>query len=45
MATIGNLERKAGIGSSDAERTAFWCGFTISKGRHALTRAWPSSSG
>lgn len=24
MATIGELEQKAGIGSTDAERTAFW---------------------
>ena len=27
MSTIGDLERRAGIGASPAERTAFWLQF------------------
>ncbi len=36
MATIGDLERRAGIGSSDAERTAFWLRFHHLDGKACL---------
>lgn len=36
MATIGELEQQAGIGSSDAERTAFWLRFHHLEGKACL---------
>ena len=36
MATIGDLEQQAGIGSSDAERTAFWLRFHHLEGKACL---------
>lgn len=36
MSTIGDVERKAGIGSSDAERTAFWQQFAYLEGNACL---------
>lgn len=36
MATIGELEQQAGIGSSDAERTAFWLRFHHLDGKACL---------
>nr|WP_318031048.1 hypothetical protein [Rhizobium ruizarguesonis] len=36
MATIGDLERNAGIGSSNAERTAFWLRFHHLEGKACL---------
>ncbi|WP_223217282.1 hypothetical protein [Rhizobium cauense] len=36
MATIGDLERKAGIGSSDVGRTAFWFQFHHLEGKACL---------
>lgn len=36
MATIGDLERRAGIGFSDAERTAFWLRFHHLDGKACL---------
>ncbi|SCB37455.1 hypothetical protein [Rhizobium hainanense] len=36
MATIGELEQQAGIGSTDAERTAFWQRFRHLEGKACL---------
>lgn len=36
MSTIGELEKQAGIGSSDAERTAFWQQFDHLEGKAFL---------
>lgn len=36
MVTIGELEQEAGIGSSDAERTAFWLRFHHLNGKACL---------
>ncbi len=36
MATTGDLERKAGIGPSDAERIAFWLRFHHLEGKACL---------
>lgn len=36
MATIGKLEQQAGIGSSDAQRTAFWLRFHHLDGKACL---------
>lgn len=36
MSTIGDLERRAGIGASPAERTAFWLQFHHLEGEACL---------